>query len=185
MVICWIKAKFHSLCRRKKRACFMKHLPDFIGDLALIPITAGIAAILFKRLKQPVAPGYIVAGFMAGSAAPWLPAIADMEKVKSWAIAASIPPKKTTLIDRSIHNRDNGKLSGRFHPSCGQGVSEPQHPDPPPSTGRNVPVSADGKVGFLNCLTALLRPEKLGIASLNFCRRQSRLLLLAVWIFLR
>ncbi|MDR2765633.1 MAG: cation:proton antiporter [Tannerella sp.] len=63
----------------------MDHLPDFIGDLALILITAGIATILFKFLKQPVVLGYIVAGFIAGSAVPWLPTIADMENVEIWA----------------------------------------------------------------------------------------------------
>ncbi|MDR1675125.1 MAG: cation:proton antiporter [Tannerella sp.] len=63
----------------------MNHLPDFIGDLALILITAGIATILFKFLKQPVVLGYIVAGFIAGSAVPWLPTIADIENVKIWA----------------------------------------------------------------------------------------------------
>ncbi|MDR1102687.1 MAG: cation:proton antiporter [Tannerella sp.] len=63
----------------------MDHLPDFIGDLALILITAGIATILFKFLKQPVVLGYIVAGFVAGSAVPWLPTIADLENVKIWA----------------------------------------------------------------------------------------------------
>jgi CPA2 family monovalent cation:H+ antiporter-2 len=63
----------------------MVHLPNFIGDLALILITAGIATILFKFLKQPVVLGYIVAGFIAGSAVPWLPTIVDMENVKIWA----------------------------------------------------------------------------------------------------
>jgi CPA2 family monovalent cation:H+ antiporter-2 len=44
----------------------MEHLPDFIQDLALILISAGIFTILFKWLKQPVVLGYIVAGFIAG-----------------------------------------------------------------------------------------------------------------------
>jgi len=44
----------------------MGHLPDFIKDLALILISAGIITIVFKWLKQPVVLGYIVAGFMAG-----------------------------------------------------------------------------------------------------------------------
>ncbi|MDH6308692.1 CPA2 family monovalent cation:H+ antiporter-2 [Dysgonomonas sp. PFB1-18] len=43
----------------------MAHLPDFISDLAIILITAGIVTIIFKRLKQPVVLGYIVAGFLA------------------------------------------------------------------------------------------------------------------------
>ena len=43
----------------------MAHLPDFISDLAIILITAGIVTIIFKWLKQPVVLGYIVAGFLA------------------------------------------------------------------------------------------------------------------------
>ncbi|MDR3269712.1 MAG: cation:proton antiporter [Tannerella sp.] len=63
----------------------MQHLPDFIGDLALILITAGIASILFKWLKQPVVLGYIVAGFIAGPYVRWIPTVADMGNVKTWA----------------------------------------------------------------------------------------------------
>ena len=44
----------------------MGHLPDFIQDLALILISAGIITLIFKWLKQPVVLGYIVAGFIAG-----------------------------------------------------------------------------------------------------------------------
>jgi CPA2 family monovalent cation:H+ antiporter-2 len=44
----------------------MAHLPDFISDLAIILITAGVVTIIFKWLKQPVVLGYIVAGFLAG-----------------------------------------------------------------------------------------------------------------------
>ncbi|MDR1201389.1 MAG: cation:proton antiporter [Tannerellaceae bacterium] len=63
----------------------MADLHDFIGDLALILITAGIATILFKWLKQPVVLGYIVAGFIAGPHIPWLPTVADMGNVEIWA----------------------------------------------------------------------------------------------------
>ncbi len=63
----------------------MAHLHDFIGDLALILITAGIATILFKWLKQPVVLGYIVAGFLAGPYITWLPVVSDMGNVEIWA----------------------------------------------------------------------------------------------------
>lgn len=63
----------------------MGHLPDFIGDLALILITASIATILFKWLKQPIVLGYIVAGLLAGPYIPWLPTVADMGNVSVWA----------------------------------------------------------------------------------------------------
>jgi len=63
----------------------MTHLHDFIGDLALILITAGIAIILFKWLKQPVVLGYIVAGFIAGPHITWLPTVTDMGNVAVWS----------------------------------------------------------------------------------------------------
>ncbi|WP_294079678.1 cation:proton antiporter [Proteiniphilum sp. UBA5384] len=63
----------------------MGHLPDFIGDLALILITASIATIIFKWLKQPIVLGYIVAGLLAGPYISWLPTVADMGNVSVWA----------------------------------------------------------------------------------------------------
>lgn len=63
----------------------MAHLHDFIGDLAIILITAGIATLLFKWLKQPVVLGYILAGFIAGPHITWLPTVTDMGNVETWA----------------------------------------------------------------------------------------------------
>ncbi|MDR1980087.1 MAG: cation:proton antiporter [Tannerellaceae bacterium] len=63
----------------------MAHLDHSIADLAIILITAGIATILFKWLKQPVVLGYIVAGFIAGPYITWLPTVTEMENVKIWA----------------------------------------------------------------------------------------------------
>ena len=42
----------------------MSHLAPLISDLALILISAGIMTLLFKKLKQPLVLGYIVAGFV-------------------------------------------------------------------------------------------------------------------------
>lgn len=63
----------------------MAHLHDFIGDLAIILITAGIATVLFKWLKQPVVLGYILAGFIAGPYVTFLPTVTDMGNVEIWA----------------------------------------------------------------------------------------------------
>ncbi|MDR2859920.1 MAG: cation:proton antiporter, partial [Mediterranea sp.] len=63
----------------------MEHLHDFIGDLAIILISAGTATVLFKWLKQPVVLGYIVAGFIAGPYITWLPTVTDMGNVQIWA----------------------------------------------------------------------------------------------------
>ena len=51
----------------------MHSLPPLISDLALILIVAGLVTVLFKRLKQPLVLGYIVAGFLAGPHMPYLP----------------------------------------------------------------------------------------------------------------
>ena len=42
----------------------MSHLATLINDLALILICAGIMTLLFKKLKQPLVLGYVVAGFL-------------------------------------------------------------------------------------------------------------------------
>ncbi|NDW11532.1 sodium:proton antiporter [Bacteroides sp. 214] len=63
----------------------MAHLHEFITDLAIILITAGIATIVFKWLKQPVVLGYILAGFIAGPHVTWLPTVTDMGNVEVWA----------------------------------------------------------------------------------------------------
>ena len=46
----------------------MSHLATLINDLALILICAGIMTLLFKKLKQPLVLGYVVAGFSGQSA---------------------------------------------------------------------------------------------------------------------
>ena len=45
----------------------MSHLATLINDLALILICAGIMTLLFKKLKQPLVLGYVVAGFLASA----------------------------------------------------------------------------------------------------------------------
>ncbi|MCF0244730.1 MAG: cation:proton antiporter [Bacteroidaceae bacterium] len=57
-----------------------------IQDLALILIVAAIVTLLFKRLKQPVVLGYIVAGFLVSDKMPYMPSVADQSNsVKEWA----------------------------------------------------------------------------------------------------
>ncbi len=61
------------------------HLPDLISDLGLILITAAIAVLLFRILKQPLVLGYLVAGFLAGSKFDFFPTVKDMHSVEVWA----------------------------------------------------------------------------------------------------
>ena len=42
----------------------MSELPELVQDLALILVVAGFVTLLFKKLKQPLVLGYIVAGFL-------------------------------------------------------------------------------------------------------------------------
>jgi CPA2 family monovalent cation:H+ antiporter-2 len=60
-------------------------LPDLISDLGLILITAAIAVLLFRILKQPLVLGYLVAGFLAGNEFDLFPTVKDMHSVEVWA----------------------------------------------------------------------------------------------------
>ena len=55
----------------------MSHLPPLIADLALILICAGVMTLLFKKLKQPLVLGYVVAGFLASPHMPYTPSVMD------------------------------------------------------------------------------------------------------------
>ncbi len=44
----------------------MAHVPQLIIDLALILGAAGITTLIFKKLKQPLVLGYILAGLLVG-----------------------------------------------------------------------------------------------------------------------
>lgn len=63
----------------------MSHLPKLIEDLALILAIAGIITLLFKKLKQPVVLGYILAGLLVGPNFSWLPNVSDRAGVQVWA----------------------------------------------------------------------------------------------------
>ena len=63
----------------------MAELPALIEDLALILIVAGIVTLIFKRLKQPLVLGYIVAGFLVSPNMPYTTSVVDMASVHMWA----------------------------------------------------------------------------------------------------
>ena len=63
----------------------MSGLSPLIADLALILICAGVMTLLFKKLKQPLVLGYIVAGFLAGPHVAWTPSVVDTADIKVWA----------------------------------------------------------------------------------------------------
>ena len=63
----------------------MSQLPTLIADLALILICAGVMTLLFKKLKQPLVLGYVVAGFLASPYMPYTPSVMDTANIKTWA----------------------------------------------------------------------------------------------------
>ena len=63
----------------------MAELPEMIKDLALILVSAGIVTIIFKKLKQPLVLGYIVAGFLVSPHMPHTASVVDTENVQLWA----------------------------------------------------------------------------------------------------
>lgn len=63
----------------------MAHLPDLIRDLAIILITASIVSIVFKKLKQPVVLGYLIAGFFLGPNFPFFFNVKEITSISVWA----------------------------------------------------------------------------------------------------
>ena len=63
----------------------MSHLPALITDLAIILASAGVMTLVFKRLKQPLVLGYIVAGIIAGPHFPLTPTVMDSGNIQTWA----------------------------------------------------------------------------------------------------
>jgi CPA2 family monovalent cation:H+ antiporter-2 len=59
------------------------HSIDFIQDLAVIMLIAGLVTILFHRLKQPVVLGYILAGVIIGPHTPPFSLIRDEHTIRT------------------------------------------------------------------------------------------------------
>ena len=60
-------------------------MPKIISDLAIMLLTAGVVAILFKRFKLPLVLGYILAGFLVGPFMPWFFTVADQSSIETWS----------------------------------------------------------------------------------------------------
>lgn len=60
----------------------MGHLPDLIRDLALILIAGAIVTLLFRKIKQPLVLGYIIAGFLVGPHFKFVPTVADIANIE-------------------------------------------------------------------------------------------------------
>ena len=63
----------------------MTELPSLIRDLALISIYAAVVTLVFKKIKQPVVLGYILAGILIGPYCKISPTVIDLDNIKIWA----------------------------------------------------------------------------------------------------
>ena len=61
------------------------HLKPLISDLGLILMTAAVAVLLFKKIKQPLVLGYLIAGFLAGPHFVFFPTVKEVSSVEVWA----------------------------------------------------------------------------------------------------
>ncbi|MEO8855044.1 MAG: cation:proton antiporter, partial [Ginsengibacter sp.] len=63
----------------------MVHLPKLIADLALILMTGAITTLIFRKIKQPLVLGYIIAGFLVSPHLSITPTVVDKENIKTLA----------------------------------------------------------------------------------------------------
>lgn len=63
----------------------MNSISPLIADLALMLVVAGIVTLLFKKLKQPLVLGYIVAGFIVSPNMPLTMSVVDKADIHTWA----------------------------------------------------------------------------------------------------
>ena len=67
-------------------AAVAQHLQPLISDLGLMLMTAGIAVLLFKKIKQPLVLGYLIAGFLAGPHFVFFPTVKKVTRVEVWLV---------------------------------------------------------------------------------------------------
>lgn len=60
-------------------------IEGLIADLALILMLGAVVTLLFKKLKQPMVLGYIVAGFVASSNFKYFPSVGNEANIEFWA----------------------------------------------------------------------------------------------------
>lgn len=69
----------------EKPAAEDSHTNGLIADLAWILLLGALVTLLFKKLKQPVVLGYILAGFLASPKFEYLPSISNLDNITFWA----------------------------------------------------------------------------------------------------
>jgi CPA2 family monovalent cation:H+ antiporter-2 len=61
------------------------HLPSLISDLALILLVGAVTTLIFKKIKQPLVLGYIIAGFLVGPHFSLMSTVTDVANIDTWA----------------------------------------------------------------------------------------------------
>ena len=69
----------------KQNSGELMHIPTLISDLAVMMLTAGIITIIFKRIKQPLILGYILAGFLISPYFPLFTTVTDTQSIHTWS----------------------------------------------------------------------------------------------------
>lgn len=60
----------------------MGHIPPLILDLALILVSAAVIILVFKKLKQPIVLGYIIAGLLVGPNFNLFPSVTEADNIR-------------------------------------------------------------------------------------------------------
>jgi len=60
-------------------------IPALISDLAMMMLTAGIITIIFRKIKQPLILGYILAGFLMSPYFPLFMTVEDDAAIHTWS----------------------------------------------------------------------------------------------------
>ena len=61
------------------------NIESLIADLALILMLGAAVTLIFKKLKQPMVLGYIVAGFVASRNFHYFPSVGNEANIEFWA----------------------------------------------------------------------------------------------------
>lgn len=85
-----------------------------IADLGWILILGAVVGLIFKKLKQPVVLGYILAGFLASPRFSYLPSITTLENIEFWAQVGIVVLMFTLGLEFSFKKLVNAGASAIF-----------------------------------------------------------------------
>ncbi|MBQ7895548.1 MAG: cation:proton antiporter [Oscillospiraceae bacterium] len=74
-----------------------------ITDLAIMLLTAGVVAVIFRRFKQPLVLGYILAGFLVGPYMPYFFTVVDSVSIETWSEIGIIILMFSLGLEFSLH----------------------------------------------------------------------------------